>query len=149
MEAIAAPLEPTIVRRVFALWSIRIPASFEETFVHGDDYWHAWDLNRSVSLTSIVVTDRGRPVRARKLLRTFPPLTGDRVATPPGLQGWAVVAPVVQPARASRAISGVIATDGRLLLATITGDDLGWTTSTWLSIRHGDALRRARERDGA
>jgi hypothetical protein len=148
MEAIASPLEPTVIRQVFALWSIRIPASFEETFVHGDDYWHAWDADRSVSLTSIVVTDRGRPVGARELLRTIPPLVGELVGTPPGLVGWAVAAPAVQPARAPRAISGVIATDGRLLLATITGDDLGWTTSTWLSIRHGTGHGSAREHDG-
>jgi hypothetical protein len=143
MEAIASPLEPTVIRQVFALWSIRIPASFEETFVHGDDYWHAWDADRSVSLTSIVVTDRGRPVGPGELLRTFPPLTGDPVATPPGLVGWAVAAPAVQPARASRAISGVIATDGRLLLVTITGDDPNWTTATWLSIRYGAASGRS------
>ncbi len=144
MEAIASPPEPTVIRQVFALWSIRIPASFEETFVHGDDYWHAWDPNRSVSLTSMVVTDRGHPVRSRTLLRTFPPLPGYPVATPPGLVGWAVAAPAVQPARATRAISGVIATDGRLLLATIIGDDPRWTLATWLSIRHGEAVGRAR-----
>lgn len=146
MKPLAAPLELTVVRRVFPHWSILIPASFEETFVHGDDYWHAWDPNRSVSLTSMVVTDRGRPVGTRSLLRTFPPLTGDPVAMPPGLKGWAVAVPAVQPALASRAISGVIATDGRLLLATITGNDPGWTTATWLSIRHGEALGRARTR---
>ena len=148
MESVAAPVEPTVTRRVFPLWSIRIPVSFQEAFVHGDDYWHAWDADRSVSLTSMLVTDRGRPVRARTLLRAFPPLTGDPLATPAGLVGWAVAAPAVQPARASHAISGVIATDGRLLLATITGDDQGWTTSTWLSIRHGTGHGSAREHDG-
>ena len=71
MEAIASPLEPTVIRQVFALWSMRIPASFEETFVHGDDYWHGWDADRSVSMTSIIVTDRGRPVGVRELLRTM------------------------------------------------------------------------------
>lgn len=148
MEAIASPLEPTVIRQVFALWSIRIPASFEETFVHGDDYWHAWDADRSVSMTSIIVTDRGRPVGVRELLRTIPPLAGEPVDTPPGLVGWAVAVPAAQPARAPRAISGVIAIDGRLLLATITGDDLGWTTSTWQSIRHGAGRGSAREHDG-
>ena len=146
MESVAAPFEPTVVRQVFALWSIRIPASFEETFVHGDDYWHAWDADRSVSLTSIVVTDRGRPVGARELLRTLPPPAGDPIATPPGLEGWAVSAPAVQPAQATRVISGVIATDGRLLIATITGDDLRWTIATWLSIRRGPAVTRSRSR---
>jgi len=144
MEATASPAEPTAVRRVFEFWSIRIPASFEETFVGEGDYWHAWDAGRSVSLTSIVVTDHGRLVGAGELLRAIPPSAGELVATPPGLVGWAVVAPVAQPARATRAISGVIATDGRLLLATITGEDVGWATVTWLSIRHGQEVWRAR-----
>ena len=147
MEAIASPLERTVIRQVFALWFMRIPASFEEAFVHGDNYWHAWDADRSVSLTSIVVTDRGRPVGARELLRTIPPLAGEPVDTPPGVVRWAVAAPAVQPARAPRAISGVIATDGRLLLATITGDDPRWTSATWLSIRHGEARGGADARD--
>jgi hypothetical protein len=148
MEAVRAPLEPSVVRQVFAVWSIRIPASFEETFVHGDDYWHAWDPHRSVSLTSLVVSDRGRPVGAQELLRTFMPSPGDPVATPQGLAGWAVAAPAAQPARASRAISGVLATHGRVLLATITGEDPGWTISTWLSIRHGAAPGSGRKRAG-
>lgn len=148
MEAVAAPLEPTFVCQVFTHWSIRIPASFEETFVHEGDYWHAWDPHRSVSLTSMVVTDRGRPVGARALLRTFPPVPGDPVATPPGLTGWAVEVPTAPPARASRAISGVIATNGRVLIATITGEDPGWTLSTWLSIRHGAAVGNRRKRGG-
>jgi len=146
MEPIASAPEPTVIRQVFVLWSIRIPASFEETFVHEDDYWHAWDANRSVSLTSIVVTDRGRPVGAGEILRTIPPPAGEPVATPPGLVGWAVEAPAAPRTRAPRSISGVIATDGRLLLATITGDDPRWTTATWLSIRHGDARGDARQR---
>jgi hypothetical protein len=146
MESVAAPFEPTVVRRVFPLWSIRIPASFDEAFVHGDGYWHAWDATRSVSLTSVAVTERGRPVRVRELLQALVPLEGDPVANPPGLQGRAVSAPAVQPARATRMISGIAATDGRLLLATITGDDLCWTIATWLSIRHGEAGGRARAR---
>jgi len=145
MEHLAAP-EPTVDRQVFAFWSIRIPASFEETFVHGDDCWHAWDPYRSVSLTSILVTDGDRLVSSRELLRTFPRLPGDPVETPPGLQGWAVVAPAGPAARASRVISGALATEGRLLIATLTGDDLGWATSTWLSIRLKAASSRARGR---
>jgi len=144
MEHLAAP-EPTVDRQVFAVWSIRIPASFEETFVHGGDYWHAWDPYRSVSLTSILVTDGDRLVSSRELLRTFPPLPGDPVETPPGLQGWAVVAPAEPAARTSRVISGALATEGRLLIATLTGDDLGWATSTWLSIRFGAATGRRRD----
>ena len=143
MEHPATP-EPTLVRRVFALWSIRIPASFEQTFVHEDDYWHAWDRSRSVSLTSIRVTDGDRLVSPRELLRAFPPLHGRLVETPTGLQGWAVEAPAVPPARASRHISGALATEGQVLIATITSDDLGWATSTWLSIRLEAAFSRAR-----
>ncbi len=141
--------EPTVVRGVFASWSIRIPASFEETFVADDGYWHAWDRSRSVSLTSLVMAERGRPVPARSLLRTVPRPGGDTVAAPDGLAGWAVEAAAVQPARASRVVTGTIAVDGRLLVATITADDPAWAIATWQSIRHrtlGRADRRKRTR---
>lgn len=146
MSAFAASLEATVVRTVFESWSIRIPAAFEETFSVDDGYWHAWDRGRSISLTSLVVTDRGRPVGTRELLRTIPPAAGDPVANPPGLDGWAVETSAAQPARASRAITGILATDGRLLIATITADDPAWAISTWLSIRSEAAHARSRER---
>ena len=133
---VAAHAKPTILRQVFPHWSITIPAAFEETFVHGDGYWHAWDDRRSVSLTSLVIVDhRKRPVSSRQILEQFPAEPGSRVAMPSGLDGWAVTVVPEQPARASQAISGLIAVDGGVLIATVTADDLGWATGVWHSIR--------------
>jgi hypothetical protein len=42
---------------------------------------------------------------------------------PPGLVGQAATGPTVQPAKASRVLSGMLAAEGRLLIATITSDD--------------------------
>jgi hypothetical protein len=136
MSTVAAPPEATIRRQVFRHWSITIPASFEETFVHEDGYWHAWDDGRSVSLTSMAITDRRkRPVPARLILEQFPAEPGNRVALPTDLNGWAVDRAADRPARASRAISGLIAVDGGVLIATVTADDVAWSTGVWLSIR--------------
>jgi len=138
----ALALDPTwwVLRRVFRTWSIHIPASFEERFVAEGNYWHAWDDDRSVSLTSFVLGDeRGAP-GAREILDQFEPevLTpnGKVVdAMPDGLLGWATIGPIDQPARASQALVGVLAMDGRALLGTITSEDLAWAREVWLSIR--------------
>jgi hypothetical protein len=133
---VAAHPEPTVRRQVFPHWSITIPAAFEETFVHEDGYWHAWDERRSVSLTSLVIVDhRQRVVPSGQILEQFPAEPGSRIAMPPGLNGWAVDVAQEQPARASRAISGIIAVDGGVLIATVTADDLVWATGVWRSIR--------------
>jgi hypothetical protein len=133
---VAAPAEPTIIRRVFPHWSITIPAAFEETFVHEDGYWHAWDERRSASLTSLVIADqRKQPVPSRRILERFPAEPGSRVAMPTGLNGWAVNVALDQPARASQAISGLVVVDGGVLIATVTADDLAWATGVWRSIR--------------
>jgi hypothetical protein len=141
-------VEPTVVRRVFDAWSVEVPASFAETFVHEDSYWHAWDEHRSVSLTSIVVTDKRGPVSAGLIAREIPPMDGDPVEElPPGLAGHAGTTAAIQPARASRMLSGMLAADGRLLLATITSDDLDWARMVWLSIRsHPARFPSRRER---
>ena len=54
---------------------------------------------------------------------------------PPDLDGWAVVSTQQQPARASRAISGLIVMHGRVLIATVTAEDLAWAAGVWRSIR--------------
>ena len=54
---------------------------------------------------------------------------------PPGLPGRATICAAPQPSIASRFLSGVLATDGRLLLVSITSDDPDWTLRVWLSIR--------------
>ena len=136
MNNIAARAEPTVFRQIFPHWSITIPAALAETFVEEDGYWHAWDVRRSVSLTSLLIADRrGRPVAARRILKLFPAASGDRVSMPPDLDGWAVVITQQQPARASRAISGVIIVHGRVLIVTVTAEDLAWAAGVWRSIR--------------
>lgn len=128
--------ERTIVRHVFPHWSITVPATLQETFVEQESYWRAWDLRRSVSLTSMVLTDRrGRPIPAHKILKQFPAERGRRVGAPPGLTGWATVITQPQPARAPQAISGMVARDGGLLIGTVTADDLAWAERVWGSIR--------------
>jgi hypothetical protein len=62
MYARAAPHEPTVVRRVSPSWSITIPATFDESFVHGDDNWHAWEDHPSISLDA----DRRHRSRRRR-----------------------------------------------------------------------------------
>jgi hypothetical protein len=135
MEAVTrGPI--AVVRQVFGHWSIAIPPWFLETFVEDEAYWHAWDDDRSVSLSSVVVDDVDGPVAAESIIARFPAPEGRPMAElPSGLKGWAVEVDADPSARASRALCGMLATDGRVLLATITSDDRAWTRRTWLSIR--------------
>ena len=129
--------EPTIARRVFPRWSIEIPDSLAETFVTPESYWHAWDDHRSVSMTSILVADANGPIDAKRIARELPPGEGKSVdERPPGLDGWAVIADAIQPAKASRMLSGILTSVGCALIVTITTDDLDWARRVWLSIRH-------------
>jgi hypothetical protein len=122
---------------VFQTWSVEIPEGFAEAFIVEDAYWHAYDERRSVSLTSIVVTDNGEPVSSELLLRQMPPVDGTPIEELPcGLVGWAVTRAAVEPARATRMLSGILVALGRVLIITITSDDLGWARTIWLSIRH-------------
>lgn len=121
---------------MFPHWAVTVPAALAETFVTDDSYWHAWDEHRSVSLTSVVFTDkRGRLAPGRKLLRRLPKLPGEPVAMPPGFSGHATFGPATQPARASSALSGLIVVDGYVLIVTVTSDDRAWATRVWESIR--------------
>jgi hypothetical protein len=126
-------------RRAFHAWSVALPGSFSETFIEADNYWHAWDEHRSVSMTSVVVKEKRRAVTARELIDTMSVVVtgdGDPVeGVPEGLIGCASFGPTPQPARASSALTGLLATDGRALLVTITSDNFDWARSTWLSIR--------------
>jgi len=126
----------SLTRRVFSAWSIDIPATMEEAFVGEDSCWHAWDRDRSVSLTSVVMTDQDTPVPAVAIARHFPELDGDPVTElPPGLIGRAAIVDADQPAKASKALTGLLAVYGRALVVTITSDDLAWARQTWRSIR--------------
>lgn len=123
---------------MFPSWSIEVPAGFSETYIAEDDYWHAWDEHRSISMSSIVLTERGAPVSAARIVRRLSPLDGSPIdALPPGVEGRATVcdSPDGVEARASRYLSGMLATDGRVLAVTITSDDLEWAKRMWLSIR--------------
>lgn len=137
--------ERTTVQRVFEAWSIEIPVMFATTFVRENHYWHAYDVSRSVSLTSIVLTEQGRVVPATEIARQLIPTLEGRPINdlPRGLLGAAVSVDVRESARASRALMGLLTMDGRALLVTITGDDLDWARRVWLSIR-GHPVRHGR-----
>ena len=132
------PFSVQATRHVFPSWSITIPASFEETFVEEDAYWHAYDAEHSVSLTSMLLIDQdGSDVQAELILSHLLPIEGDPIrALPPGLNGWAMRADAPEDARASRMLQGLLAVDGRALIVTITSDDLAWAERIWLTIRH-------------
>jgi hypothetical protein len=137
MLQLATLSEVSATRRVFEAWSIEVPIFFVETFVEEGSYWHAYDENRSVSLTSIVVTDMGRPVKAELLAGQIPPLDGERVEDmPPGVMGCAAIAAADESSRAMQALSGILAVEGRILIVTVTSDDLEWARQVWLSIRY-------------
>jgi hypothetical protein len=141
-----------VERLVFETWSIEIPLHFAEDFVEDGSYWHAWDECRSVSLTSMLLTAEGLPVPAQLIARELPPPFGTPIDDlPDGLLGWGVIGPAIQPARASRVLSGCLAVDGRVLIVTITSDDLEWAREVWRSIRSWEpwpafALRGAQPR---
>jgi hypothetical protein len=130
-------MDATAVRRVFPSWSISVPRSFAETFEAEDGYWHAYDAHRSVSLTSVLVSDDRGPVPARTILERFESvLEGTEIPElPPGTSGWAVATEAIKPARASRMLAGLLVADGRMLVVTITSDDLAWARGIWSSIR--------------
>jgi hypothetical protein len=131
-----APVERTITRRIFEAWSVEIPVTFAETFVDDGSYWHAYDELRSVSLSSILLSDAQGPVSAERIVRELPALEGRALEEmPSGLIGQAATGPAVQPAKAARMLSGLLAVDGRLLIATITSDDPDWACRVWRSIR--------------
>jgi hypothetical protein len=152
MTPTPAPTEPTVERRAFEAWSIQVPATFEEVFVVEDGYWHTYDEHRSVSLSSVVISDMAGPLSAHRILEQATPLDGTPVdQMPPGLPGLATTSAAPQPAIASRILSGVLATRGPLLLVTVTGDDLEWAMRVWVSIRSHPAPLRSftRQRKGA
>jgi hypothetical protein len=126
----------SIVRQVFPSWSVDIPTTFDEAFLTGPDHWHAWDVDRSVSLSSFLLTDDHGPVPAQQILEQVPPPAGTPIEVlRRGLVGWAVEVEADPSARASRALSGMLAADGKVLLVTIASDDPQWSRRTWSSIR--------------
>jgi hypothetical protein len=151
--------EIAIVRQIFETWWIELPDGFDETWVADGGYWHAWDGHRSISVSSTVLTDRVTDVAAPadeivEMLAGC--LEGEPIDDlPPGLPGRAAIIETDPRSRASRAVTGFIAVDGRLLTATITSDDIDWAKRIWRSIgyrpaplppRLNRAARRARAR---
>ena len=140
MDAVQLAPERSVVRRVFATWSIEIPESFEEAFVDDGSYWHAFSERRSVSLTSMQIMDGKRSVRAAEIMSKMgAEIRGEPVAEgPDGVLWRAAIQKAPKSSRASRLLSGLIASDGRVLLVTITSDELDWARRVWRSIRrHG------------
>jgi hypothetical protein len=71
--------------------------------------------------------DEHGPVIADRIVRELPSLEGKALdELPSGLVGQAATGPAVQPAKAARMLCGMLAVDGRLLIATITSDDPDW-----------------------
>jgi len=89
-------------------------------------------------------------VSAELLVRDLPHLPGTPVdQMPPGLTGRASTSRASPPAIASLALSGLLFAEGRVLVVTITTDDLDWARRTWLSIRsHPAALQSGGTRRG-
>ena len=89
-----------------------------------------------MSLTSSVVVEHGRPVPAEALARQVLPLIeGEPIdELPEGVLGRAAIVTTTPPAIASRALSGMLVTEGRLLLVTITSEDMTWARRVWTSI---------------
>ncbi len=131
--------EPLVPKRIFPSWSIAIPDSLIETFDAEGGYWHAYSHDRSISMSSIELTEDGRPVAAHRILRQLRPTEGAPFdVLPEGLLGWAVTREAVPPAPADRMIQGMLAVDGRVAIVTITCDDTTWASAVWTSIRSED-----------
>src|SRR5687768_10428198 len=136
MLPITLDTDVVVERLVFETWSIEIPLHFAEEFVEDGSYWHAWDECRSVSLTSMLLTDQGQPVPAQLIVKDLRPPFGTPIDDlPDGLLGWGAIGPAIQPAPASRVLCGCLAVDGRVLIVTITSDDLQWARGVWRSVR--------------
>ena len=130
-------LELLLVRQVFETWWISVPPEFEETWVEEGAYWHAWDRHRSVSVSSTVLTDdAGRPAPPDEVMAMVgAAIEGEPVeGGPPGLLSRAAIIRTDRGSRASRALSGMIVVEGRVLVATIASDDIDWAVRIWTSI---------------
>jgi hypothetical protein len=121
-------------------WSITLPTDLWTAVCSIETGWHARDDHRSVSLSSIGLTERGRPIPADRIAAQigtgFLPRGQTVPDQPDGLAARAVFAPVVPPTVASRALMGVVMADGWLLVTTITADDEAWCRRVWRSIKH-------------
>lgn len=127
--------------QLFEHWSISVPSDMEFETAEDGAYQHARQGRRSVSCTSVNLTEHDdTPVPAAAILaqiadRGLP--KGRKVAAGPrGVMSRAVIREVEPPAVASMALQGIAAADGWLLLVTITADDPAWCRQVWTSIHH-------------
>jgi hypothetical protein len=142
----AVDRELLVFRQVFETWWIAVPASFDDCWVAEGGYWHAWDEHRSVSVSStVLVDDEGRPAPAAEVMDSIGELVqGEPIAAvPPGLRARATLIHTDPDSRASRAVTGMVVVDGRVLIATITSDDVPWAVRIWESIGYRPAPIRA------
>jgi len=128
-----------VARQVFETWWIGVPVEFEERWIAEGSYWHAWDGERSISLSSTVLEDgSGNQVPAQEIMaRVGALIKGESIVDQPGgLMARATFIDLAPDSRASRALSGIAAADGRLLTTTITSDDPAWAIGIWRTIRY-------------
>jgi hypothetical protein len=138
----AVDRELLVFRQVFETWWIAVPAGFDDCWVAEGSYWHAWDDHRSVSVSStVLVDDAGRAAPAAEVLDSLDGLVeGESIAeVPPGLQARATIIHTDPDSRASRAVTGFVVVDGRVLTATITSDDVPWAVRIWQTIGYRPA----------
>jgi hypothetical protein len=140
----ARKVQTAIERKVSDSWSLAVPATFHETAVEDEAYWHGADRRRSISTTSLLILDEHGAVPVPSLMAVFGGIAAETPGAspvkelPPGLAGWAMIAPALQPAVADSTLSGMVFVDGQALIVTITSDDLDWARRTWQSIRYHD-----------
>lgn len=140
MDTQVAP-EAMMQCRVSPSWTVVIPASFTVSADDDEAYWQGADQHRLVATTALLAIGPEGPapasVIAAALRSTLDGIVGAVPVRelPPGLVGWAVIAPALQPAVAGTTLSGVLVTDGNALAVTITADDLDWIRRTWRTIQ--------------
>lgn len=138
----AAERELIGFRQVFETWWIGVPVGFEQTWVDEGGYWHAWDEDRSVSMSSTVLTGPDwRPAPTDEVAEQLAPLLdGEPIDdVPPGLVARATIIETEPGSRAGHAVTGWVVADGHVLIATITSDDLDWAREVWRSIGYRPA----------
>lgn len=131
--------------QVFPSWSITVPRSLvviEPQSEVDDQYWHARDEHRSVSMTSLRVFDASdaAPIDASLIIGRVAgqllPRGRSIKDQPEGLPARAVYAKRAGSGVAAHALQGIVAADGVVLITTITSDDEAWCRRVWTSIKH-------------
>lgn len=120
-------------------WTITIPGSFHEG-TDGDS-WIGYDQDRSIRLSSVTIAGKDGQVPSADELSAMAP-SGPAAIGPSddALRGGAEIAMVEEEGQRFRALQGVLASDGQVLILTIVfGDDEAWARETYRSIRFNPA----------